>query len=247
MSKSKTIFNIVVLVILVLSFSFGLVTIFLKDHYNNNNVSFRVDGNNVYYTAECNISYSKDIFTGINHNSMTYSSKGIEGQGEKTFSYTEEDYFNGNRNKVQDWRMPDFNFVEDQENPENSIRTYRLQIIIKNLTGTRNSEGGMSSIVPLGVRVFGIGLDTQEDPIIETRVECSAYRAYINNKLTDISGVKVPEDTDKFTVQNGMISLNDKMFIDFYELELTVYFIRHKNLGEISIANDIQVHMEPMY
>lgn len=163
--KKRIVIYSVFLGVLTIMTILGLVNLVLGTKYTNNDVTFTVKNEEAYFIASGQYYYG-DVLDPT-----------------KTFSaqYTQEDLYKGEERPSVEWDIGNSTFVNDDQNPENSIKTLKYVITIIN----RNDERNLS-IKLNNVAVHKDGYFTTEIKYNDEQVYCNAETNYINrNNMFD--------------------------------------------------------------
>lgn len=163
--KKRIVIYSVFLVVLTIMTILGLINLVLDTKYTNNDITFTVNNEEAYFVASGQYYYGD-----VSEPTKTYSAQ-----------YTQEDLYKGEQITIEEWDIGNSAFVNDDQNPENNIKTLKYVITITN----RNDERNLS-IKLNNVAVHKDGYFTTEIKFNDEQVYCNAETNYINqNNMFD--------------------------------------------------------------
>jgi len=218
MSKRAKIVNTILLFVLLFIFLYGAVVIHLRQKYKNNDVSFKINHSQAYFSVDGKFFLGeKDFNNNITHS--TYSD-----------SYTIDDYYSNEEKKLKTWNVGLTPFYIDDENPENSIREMYYKITLHNL----------NEVNDLYFKISGVAVDSALNfltKIIYTSQGESEKIIYSNDPLNNIN-------TNKYGSSSNYINITDEEKINVGgNVEILIIFSLNNKVNPINAKNNMVVEV----
>lgn len=128
--KKRIIIYSVLVCILTSLICFGLFDLILKTRYKNNEITFRVNNDDAFFVASGEYYYGD-----TSEPTKTYSAQ-----------YIQEEYYSGKQVTISPWNIGESKFVNDDDNPNNNVKTLTYVINIKNANSERNLAINLLSV-----------------------------------------------------------------------------------------------------
>lgn len=187
--KKRIVIYSVFLGVLAIMTILGLVNLVLDTKYTNNDVTFTVKNEEAYFVASGQYYYGD-----VSEPTKTYSAQ-----------YTQEDLYKGEEITIEEWNIGNSAFVNDDQNPENNVKTLKYVITITN----RNDERNLS-IKLNNVAVHKDGYFTTEIKYNDEQVYYNAETNYVNkNNMFD----DATNNTLVSAKEGKVIGVNDSLKI----------------------------------
>ena len=128
--KRKIIIYSVLLGLLLIMTGVGIFDLVIKTKYKNNEITFRVQNDDVFFVANASYYY------------------GDVSEATKTFnlSYSQGDYYKGKVCQGGTWNIGNSQFVYDDNNPQNNITLLKYVFSIKNINDEKKLNVKLSNV-----------------------------------------------------------------------------------------------------